>query len=82
MGHFSTDLRDFGQVVDNPATARLARALYWVLPNLTAFDVKAQVVHGVPVPAGYIAVTVAYACTYIAVLLAAAMFIFSRRDFK
>src|SRR2546430_9003323 len=31
VGHFSTDLRDFGQVVDNPATARLARALYWVL---------------------------------------------------
>ena len=82
VGHFSTDLRDFGQVVDNPATARLARALYWVLPNLSSFDVKAQVVHGVPVPAGYIAVTVAYAVTYIAILLAAAMFIFSRRDFK
>ena len=82
VGHFSADLRDFGQVVDNPATARLARALYWVLPNLAALDVKAQVVHGVPVSAGYMAVTVAYAVTYIAVLLAAAMFIFSRRDFK
>ena len=82
VGHFSADLRDFGQVVDNPATARLARALYWMLPNLASFDVKAQVVHGVPVPAGYIAVSVAYAVSYIAVLLAAAMFIFSRRDFK
>ena len=82
VGHFSTDLRDFGQVVESPATARLARALYWVLPNLASLDVKAQVVHGVPVPAGYIAVTIAYAVTYIAVLLAAAMFIFSRRDFK
>src|SRR5205814_6009995 len=38
VGHFSTDLRDFGQVVDNPATARLARALYWVLPNLSSCD--------------------------------------------
>ena len=82
VGHFSADLRDFGQVVDNPATARLAHALYWMLPNLASFDVKAQVVHGVPVPAGYIAVSVAYAVSYIAVLLAAAMFIFSRRDFK
>jgi ABC-type transport system involved in multi-copper enzyme maturation permease subunit len=82
VGHFSADLRDFGQVVDNPATARLARALYWVLPNLAALDVKAQVVHGVPVPAGYMVVTIGYAVTYIAVLLAAAMFIFSRRDFK
>ena len=82
VGHFSSDLRDFGQVVDNPMTARLARALYWVLPNLAAFDVKPQVVHGVPIPAGYIGVTVAYAAAYIAVLLVAAIFIFSRRDFK
>jgi ABC-type transport system involved in multi-copper enzyme maturation permease subunit len=82
VGHFSSDLRDFGQVVDNPAAARLARVLYWVLPNLSSFDVKAQVVHGVAVPVGYIAITVAYAVTYVAMLLAAAMFIFSRRDFK
>lgn len=82
VGHFSADLRDFGQVVDSPTVARLARTLYWVLPNLASFDVKAQVVHGVPVPAGYIAVTLAYAVTYVAALLAAAVFIFSRRDFK
>jgi ABC-type transport system involved in multi-copper enzyme maturation permease subunit len=82
VGHFSTDLRDFGQVVDSPATARLARALYWVLPNLSAFDVKLQVVHGVRVPAGYLAVTTAYAIVYVGVLLVGAMFVFSRRDFK
>src|SRR5262245_41075506 len=82
VGHFSSDLRDFGQVVDNPAVARLTKALYWVLPNLTAFDVKAQAVHGVPVPATYMAISITYALTYIAMLLAAAMFIFSRRDFK
>ena len=48
-GHFSADLRNFEQVVDSPAAARLARGLYWVLPNLAPFDVKAQVVHGQPV---------------------------------
>jgi ABC-type transport system involved in multi-copper enzyme maturation permease subunit len=82
VGHFSADLRNFGDVVQSVAAARLARALYWILPNLAPFDVKAQVVHAQPVPAGYIAVTVGYGVTYIAVLLAAAMFIFSRRDFK
>jgi Cu-processing system permease protein len=82
VGHFSSDLRDFGQVVDNPAIARVTRVLYWILPNLTSFDVKPQVVHGVPVSAGYMAVSVMYAVVYIAMLLAAAMFIFSRRDFK
>jgi ABC-type transport system involved in multi-copper enzyme maturation permease subunit len=82
VGHFSTDLRNFQQVVDSPAAAKLARGLYWVLPNLAQFDVKAQVVHAQPVPLGYMALTIAYAALYIAVLLVAAMVIFSRRDFK
>ncbi len=82
VGHFSTDLRNFQQVVDSPAAAKLARGLYWVLPNLAQFDIKAQVVHAQPVPLGYMALTIAYAALYIAVLLVAAMAIFSRRDFK
>jgi ABC-type transport system involved in multi-copper enzyme maturation permease subunit len=82
VGHFSTDLRNFQQVVDSPAAAKLARGLYWILPNLAQFDVKTQVVHAQPVPLGYLAVTSAYAALYIAVLLVAAVVIFSRRDFK
>ena len=39
-------------------------ALYWVLPNLAPFDVKAQVVHGQPVPAGYMALTSATGCLH------------------
>ena len=82
VGHFSADLRNFQDVVDSPAAARLARGLYWVLPNLSQFDVKAAVVHAQPVPPGYIALTTAYAVVYIAMLLVGAAFIFSRRDFK
>jgi ABC-type transport system involved in multi-copper enzyme maturation permease subunit len=82
VGHFSADLRNFDQVVDSPAAVRLARGLYWILPNLAQFDVKAQVVHGQPVPVGYLALTTAYAALYISMLLAIAMFVFSRRDFK
>ncbi len=82
VGHFSSDLRNFQDVVDAPAAARLARGLYWVLPNLAQFDVKTTVVHGQPVPAGYLAVTIAYAAVYIAMLLVVSAFIFSLRDFK
>jgi ABC-type transport system involved in multi-copper enzyme maturation permease subunit len=82
VGHFSTDLRNFDQVVESPAAVKLARGLYWVLPNLAQFDVKAQVVHGQPVPGGYIAIVAAYAALYITMLLALGMFLFSRRDFK
>ena len=39
----------------SPSRRRSHAALYWVLPNLAPFDVKAQVVHGRPVAAGYVA---------------------------
>jgi ABC-type transport system involved in multi-copper enzyme maturation permease subunit len=82
VGHFNADLRNFEQVVDSRAAAWLARGLYHVLPDLSAFDVKTQVVHGIAVPAGYIAAQTAYGLTYITVLLLIAIVIFSRRDFK
>jgi ABC-type transport system involved in multi-copper enzyme maturation permease subunit len=82
IGHFSADLRNFQQVVDSPVAASFARGLYWVLPNLAQFDIKSDVVHGVRVPAGYIAMTATYAALYITMLLAVASLVFSRRDFK
>ena len=81
-GYFSTDLRNFDQVVDSRAAQVLARGLYYVLPNLSPFDVTAQVVHGLPISWRYVAVTSAYGFTYIAILLVISATIFSRRDFK
>src|SRR5204863_4648485 len=59
-GYFSADLRNFDQVVDSKATQMFARGLYYLLPGFSAFDVGAQVVHGLPVGGKYIAVTAAY----------------------
>ncbi|HMB81834.1 MAG TPA: ABC transporter permease subunit, partial [Vicinamibacterales bacterium] len=42
VGHFSGDLRNFQQVIDSPAAARIAGGLYWVLPNLSQFDIKSD----------------------------------------
>jgi ABC-type transport system involved in multi-copper enzyme maturation permease subunit len=81
-GHYSEDLRNFDEVVTSRTAARFTRALYWVLPNLSQFDVKARVVHGQPVPFGYIATSTAYGLLYITMLLVVAMYVFSRRDFK
>jgi ABC-type transport system involved in multi-copper enzyme maturation permease subunit len=82
IGHFNTDLRNFENVVESRPAALFARGLYYVLPNFSAFDVKAQVVHGQPVDLSYLVVTTLYGLTYVAFVLAAAMTVFSRRDFK
>src|SRR4051812_5515669 len=81
-GQFGADLRNFDQVVNSRVAVGIARGLYYVLPNFAAFDVKAQVVHGLPVGGDYMAVTLGYAAAYIAMLIVASVLIFSRRDFK
>jgi Cu-processing system permease protein len=81
-GHFNADLRQFEQVVDSAAIAAVARGLYYVLPNLAPFNVKAEIVYGIEVPTSHIALTLLYAVVYITMLLTAAMLVFRRRDFK
>jgi hypothetical protein len=68
--------------VDSQAVIWLSRGAYHVLPDFSSFDVKTQVVHGLPVAAGYLAATTAYGLAYIAALLLTGTIIFSRRDFK
>jgi Cu-processing system permease protein len=82
VGHFNADLRNFQAVVESPAAAWLARALYYVLPNFSAFDVKYQVVHALPVPPSYFASTALYGAVYVVLLIVASVAVFSRRDFK
>jgi Cu-processing system permease protein len=81
-GHFNADLRRFEEVVDSPVAGNLALASYYVLPNLAPFNVKAEVVHAVPVSMQHVALTLAYGGIYITMLLFAAMAIFRRRDFR
>jgi ABC-type transport system involved in multi-copper enzyme maturation permease subunit len=82
VGRFSADLRHINDVVDSPGASALAQALYWILPNLGPFDVRTEVVHGLPVTASYLALTTGYGLFYIAAVLVAATVVFSRRDFK
>jgi len=81
-GYFSQDLRNFDQVVSSKPVQLLARGLYYVLPNLSPFDITSQVVHGLPVGWRYMTVTMAYGFVYVAILLTLGATIFSRRDFK
>ena len=81
-GHFNGDLRHFETVVTSRPAIWLARALYFLLPNLAPLDVKAQAVHALPIPAGYLLLNTAYALVYVSALLVGATAIFVRRDFK
>lgn len=82
-GLASRDLRAFGDIVDvHPAVATMVSTIGWALPAFAEFDIKSQVVHGIPVAPGMIAFSLAYALVYSAAVLAGAVVLFSRREFK
>jgi ABC-type transport system involved in multi-copper enzyme maturation permease subunit len=82
-GLFSQDLRQFGDIVDvSPGIAALVGAIGWTVPAFSSFDIKSQVVHGLPLPSGFMSMTLGYAAMYAAALLGIAVAIFSRREFK
>jgi hypothetical protein len=64
-----------------PLTARLVETIGWIVPAFSAFDIKAQVVHGLALPSGFIGYTLGYAGLYIGGILAAAVTLFARREF-
>lgn len=82
-GLYSDDLRHFGDIVDvPPMAAAVVGAIGWIVPAFSAFDIKAQVVHGLPIPSGFLVFTAAYAAVYVAAGLGGAVALFARREFK
>lgn len=77
----SEDLRRFGDLVVSPLSP-LVSAIGWIVPAFSAFDVKATVVHGQAVPAAWLAWRLVYASVYSAVMVGAAILVFSRREFR
>jgi ABC-type transport system involved in multi-copper enzyme maturation permease subunit len=82
VGQFNQDLKRLDEIVGAPAAGIVGKACYYLLPDFARFDIKLAVVHGIPVSAGYMLWTTAYASAYVAALLLGACVIFSRRDFK
>jgi len=62
-------------------TVILIKAAYYLFPNLSIFDIKVQVAHGIMVPASYVAWTVLYGAVYSAVVIVLASLFIRKREF-
>lgn len=82
IGHFADDLHLFAQKADPGPFKTLLEVLYRVLPNLETFNLRTEAVHGVAVRWSEIGWATAYGVGYTAAVLAVAMMVFERRDFK
>ena len=82
IGNFAADIRAFGELTENSLLQGLTTVLYYLLPNFSDFNVSAWVSHGKPVAAEVVLLNTLYALCYDAILVAAAVWIFSRKDLK
>ena len=82
IGHFSADLKSLATSMGSVAARALFAALYYLLPNLSNYSFITPAAHGQSPAASFILVTMLYAIFYVAVILATATLIFSRRNFK
>ena len=68
-----------GQML-SPLTRKLAEVLYYVLPNLSAFDLKVNAIYGLPLDFYALVLTAGYGVLYMAFVLISAAAVYSRRE--
>ncbi len=81
-GHLADDLRLLAEQSGNGAVAAASQFAYVLLPALHHFDVRNNVVSGVPVPPDQILGCTAYSILYAGAVLVVTIVVFHRRDFE
>lgn len=81
IGHLSWGLELLLRKIVAPVSRAAVTVLYRLLPDLENFNVRTEVVHGLPIPAGLYLDATLYGLVYTAFLLGLAVLIFRRRDF-
>ena len=82
VGSFAGDIRELSRMVELPWLEGVTRAVYYLVPNFSNFNVITSVAHGHPVPASLLWWNTAYAGVYIALVLLASTLIFQNRNLK
>ncbi len=80
VGHATTIFTDLPPHFDEAASRYVLLAIYYVVPNLSNFDIRAEAANGVPVASGYVLWALAYGTVYTAVLLIVASLAFQEKD--
>lgn len=80
FGHATAVFRQLPPQFDGTAAKRILEIAYYIIPNLSNFDIRAEAANGVPVAGAYIGYVVIYGLAYTVVLLILACVIFEGKD--
>jgi ABC-type transport system involved in multi-copper enzyme maturation permease subunit len=81
-GHLTRDLRDHGASSPSAFVREGTAWMHRILPDLESFNLSIEAAHQLPVAASDIWFPALYGAGYVAVILAFAVMIFERRDFR
>lgn len=80
VGHATRILTDLPLQIKESFAGRLLELVYFVLPNLSNFDIRAEAANGVAVAPGYVLWALGYGAVYTLMLLALASLAFEDKD--
>jgi len=81
VGHLTRDLKLLAAMSPSPVVKAVSYFLYFVLPNLSNFNIRAEVVYGAPLDPYALLLSGLYALVYSVTLLLISVAIFSRKEF-
>jgi len=81
-GSLSKDLLAFAERFGTGIFKVIARGAYYVLPNLSLFNIRQEAVHGLPLPDGFIYSVTIYGIFYTLFMLFLSALIFRKRDLR
>jgi ABC-type transport system involved in multi-copper enzyme maturation permease subunit len=80
VGHATGILIDLPAHFDDTWTKTFLEFIYYIIPNLSNFDIRAEAANGVPVSLAYVAWALAYGTIYTIMLLVLASLAFEGKD--
>jgi len=80
LGHTTTILVDLPPQFDGTSVKKIMEIIYYAVPNLSNFNIRAEAANGVPISLWYVGWAVIYGLGYTVVLLIAASLFFENKD--
>jgi len=82
MGHLTWSLQLLKGQLEGGLAVGLVDFLYYAMPNLERLNLKAEVVHGLPLEPGSVTLGVVYGLSYAVLVLGLACLVFERKEFN
>jgi ABC-type transport system involved in multi-copper enzyme maturation permease subunit len=82
IGHLADDLKQIGSAAKSELIKQITAVCYYLLPNLSNFNIRAEMVRDIPVSNWYVLSAIAYGTLYTAVIIILSIISFHRREFN